>query len=463
MEEQYGFNRVNEVEADDNAWAMSQFMGLNGQMSAFHHYLTQFPEGRHVDECRALLDDPAWFLARKTNSAAAFREYMMSFPGRHDQECEEYIRLLQEDEEWGGVKTEEDIDAYLKHYPNGKHVGEADGRRLQIVEARKQRDAIIRQLLTQRDFYSCTELRSFLDNAVLTEEDLKSCGYTDDMIESIRIYRQPTRLPENLPDENLPSGATEFYFWGTPGSGKTCTLGAILSTAARLGMMGNILEGGGQHYFNMLKGVFKKNSPCILPEGTSHSNIASAKIEFRDEKNRIHQATLVDLAGEVFRSMLDKKHGVISGSPEAARSLDFTLKYLKNTRNHKVHFFLIPYGEEKLDWDGMYIDSYLSEGATFLDQQGVFNSSTDGIYILLTKCDRMPQHTTRGEEARRYIQENYLSFLRNMESYCQKYRIHGFSVISFSIGDVYAKQNCYFDETDSVKILNKILERTKGR
>ena len=437
MDEQYGLNGqldgpigLNVAEADDNAWAMSQFMGLNGQMEAFRLYLAQYPDGRHVEECRALLDDPAWFLARKTNSVAAFSEYMTNFPGRHDQECQEYIDLLKAEEE----------------------------RRRE--ETKKQREVVIRQLLTQRDSYSSIELRNFLENAVLSEDDLKSCGYTDDMIASIRLYQQPTRLPENLPDENLPSGATEFYFWGTPGSGKTCTLGAVLSTASRMGMMGNILEGGGQHYFNMLKGIFKKNSPCILPEGTSHSNIASAKIEFRDEQNHIHQATLVDLAGEVFRSMLDKKHGVMTGSPEAARSLDFTLKYLKNTRNHKVHFFLIPYGEEELDWDGMYIDSYLSEGATFLEQQGVFNSSTNGVYILLTKCDRMPQHTTRGEEARRYIQENYLSFLRNLESYCKKHKIKGFSVISFSIGDVIAKQNCCFDETDSMKVLKKILEKT---
>lgn len=454
--------RKQKEEQDNNAWAMAQFMGLNGNMEAFNNYLAQFPDGLHVEECKALLNDPAWFIARQTNSAAAFREYMQTFPGRHDEECQQYIELLKEDEDWANAKTEEDINAYLQTYPEGKYVREANARLQQIIEAIEKRKIVLNQLMTKRDYYSSNELQYFLENFVLTEEDLKGCGYNNEMIESIRNYTRPTPLPDNTPDEKLPEGATEFYFWGTPGSGKTCTLGAILSTANRQGLLGNILEGGGQHYFNLLKGIFKKNSSCILPEGTSHSNIASAKMEFRDEENRTHQATLVDLAGEVFRSMLDMKHGVTTGSPEAARTLDYTLKYLRNKRNHKVHFFLIPYGEEELDWDGMYIDSYLSEGATFLDQQGVFNSSTDGIFILLTKCDRMPQNTTRGKEAERYISENYLSFFRNLESFCQKYKINGFSVISFSIGDVFSKQSCKFDETDSIKVIKKILEKTRA-
>lgn len=450
------------LEADENAWSAA----LNAMsVDAFNNYLNAYPKGNHAFDARKMLEDAPWLTACQVDTVQAYENYLQMNPGKHDQECFERINTLNEKTDYLQAKEDGTITAlqhFLDIHPQSVHCSEIRNRLKQLEEAATQVEELMNNLTYDKSSCSVSQLKAMLDSKLISRNDLFRLGYTDDQINALYNFQGITTLPPAPLDRDLPNGYTEVYFWGTPGSGKTCTLGAILSAANCSGRLEHIYQGNGLQYYNQLQEIFRPNSVCILPGSTDNMSIMDSVIGFRDKDKKIHKACVIDLAGEVFDNVYMLRSGQMRTGD--LPSLDAVMHYLGDKRNRKIHFFLVPYGDHnvKAGSNNLSIDRYLTDMTTHLHQNNIFKNHTDGIYILVTKCDRIPcPRQERAQNAFEYVQNYYPSFYNNLLDACHKYSIRDFAVINFSLGDVFAREMCNFDPSDSLKIIDKICQKTK--
>ncbi len=138
-----------------------------------------------------------------------------------------------------------------------------------------------------------------------------------------------------------------------------------------------------------------------------------------------------------------------------------------------MHFFFIDYDREnKPDDNGMKQSDYLASASTYFKNNAVFGTTTDAIYVVLTKSDLMlddsgnPISNDRKiEYAKNHLNgHNYLSFVNTLKDNCKKYSINGgkLTVEPFSLGKVYFRDICDFDGTSAANIVEILMERIAG-
>lgn len=452
-------------ELDEQMWAE-----VMSDLSEFqlNRYKTRFPRGRHISECESFLGDLPWLETKRENTIMAYQYYMQAHPDRHQAEARQAIIDLEDDTDWSIAEAADNTSAYQTYFqkhPNGKYAAKAQN----AINANAGRDKIISDIRENRNAYTPRELQDRVGNKIITWDDLKGQGlYNDAQIEAIKSYRLPTSLPVGIPPETLVKGPTEVFFWGTPSSGKTCALGAILSAAKKYGCYtSQVTPGSGGAYRDMLSNIFDSDEICVFPEGTPDTSIQQMIFTIRDAGGYEHLVNFVDLAGELFRSMFYKinYNSYYEENFDIAQkqALDLTLKYLSDTENKKIHFFIVAYGEERQKWRGEDIRmvDFLSSTMTYLRDQKIIRKGTNGVYILVTKSDNMPcPKEERKAFAERYVKDKMSSFYNSVENICKKAGVRDFEVIPFSVGDVFAQKLCIFDKKNTNEVLDKLILKT---
>lgn len=455
--------RVKMDELDEQAWWSLQ-MDINEV--SLNHYKTNFPQGKHIAECGNLLGDLPWLAAKRHNTVSGYADYMAQFPGKHDAEAKQAILNINDETDWRNAVAAGNSAAYqtyLRVHPTGKHAQQAQN----ALNASAGHDKIISEIKANRNAFTPLELQREVGNLVIKWEDLAEL-FTEEELEAIKAYRLPTNLPYGEPPASLSEGPTEVYFWGTPSSGKTCALGAILSAANKYGIFtGYVTPGNGGRYRDLLSNIFSTKGICVFPEGTPDTSIQQMIFTLRDKKKNDHLINFVDLAGELFRSMFykinDSQYYEENFDSAQKQALDSTLSYLNNLTNKKIHFFIVAYGEERQRWRGedIFMVDFLKTTMKYLDDNKVMRKGTNGVYILVTKSDNMPcPPEQRKEYAEKYIKENMLSFYESVKSICDDAGVRDFEIIPFSVGDVFAQKLCKFKSDNTDSVLNKLISKT---
>jgi hypothetical protein len=259
------------------------------------------------------------------------------------------------------------------------------------------------------------------------------------------------------------------YFWGIPASGKSCSLGAILSTANS----GNIAlsmqadsDCQGYGYLNRLSNLFNLNKVCLFPPGNATSATYEMGFDLEDESGKIHPITCVDLAGELIGAMY-KVNAKEPLTNEQETTLSTLTKMLvdNRTKNRKMHFFVLEYGAEDREYLGLPQNLLLQASAEYIKKTGVFNKDTDYIVLLLTKVDRA---NAVGEELtaklKDHIVENYRGFYNTLTQICRLNEINRGKVLilPFTVGQVYFQNYCVFKDDTASNVVKFILENTYG-
>ena len=146
------------------------------------------------------------------------------------------------------------IREYLSKYPKGRHAESANERisaqeaaERQRIEYQKQMEAnyadrkreLINRLKYNINKVESNEIFEALNNGTFTDGDIMEAGVPRSVVEFIHdsdSNKKPILDFGEDPD-TIPSGYTEVFFWGSPGSGKTCALAALLSTANKKGYL----------------------------------------------------------------------------------------------------------------------------------------------------------------------------------------------------------------------------------
>lgn len=451
-------------ELEESYWSMVSNAptkeGLDG-------YLKSFPNGRHCEACNALLDDLPYLEALKIGTIKAFRDYMDKYPGKHTEEILQRIENIEDEKDWATAcanNSKEAFRVYLQKHPNGKFADEAESR----IAYRSGKDLFIEALQDDPNCFSAKQIQDKVDNGTATWNDLLKV-FNRSKVEAIKSWTKATELPK-VPDlEKLPKGFTEVFFWGTKGTGKTCVIGSVLGSLVNIKRNYIPIQSDSEQHRIRLTNLFSdKDNIITLPDSTDTTNLPAMTFRIRDEKLRQHQIMLIDMAGEAFTGIYKKRNkiGMTKEEEYAVKKIDTYLK--GKQRNPTLHFFVVEYDGANNDVDPIMLPgikqiNVLTNVAAYFQEEGIFRNSTVGVYVVVTKCDKIK--APREERAK--IASDYLStgqmglFVDLLQNeYAKKARVSDFRKISFSIGDVFAKNFCVFDNTDTDKIVNKLLMKT---
>ena len=185
-----------------------------------------------------------------------------------------------------------------------------------------------------------------------------------------------------------------------------------------------------------------------------------------DQEKKVHPITCIDLAGELVRCMYKKD----AGEPLSDQQLEVlqTLTDImidNRTQNRKLHFFVIEYGAEDRQYEGLPQQDYLQAAVQYIQRTGIFKKDTDGLYLLISKVDKAKAHGKElSEKLKDYIHENYQGFYNGLKKICRDNEINGgeVEIIPFTLGEVCFQNYCKFKDQAAAKVVNKIIERTYG-
>ena len=380
-------------------------------------------------------EDNLWLAAVAQNTIAAFQNYL-----------DEYS------------------EGNLKGNPKGKYIAQANtmimGLRAEIIASQKFQ--YIEDLKHNINAYPT----QILNSQGITYKDLINAGIEiPDTIEKIWNDDGIDLQLGEQPDE-IPSGRTEIYFWGAPGSGKTCTLAAILSTAKKEGYF-EPQQGKGLMYMTQLSSLFV-DDVATLPKPSPIEITQGLSFDLRDENLANHPVTLIEISGEIFECF---SHAItrqdIPNDGHLA-SYNNLLNFLKATDNPKFHFFVIDVDNKKRDKYGFTQMDYLQNAALFFQANNIFNEKTAGIYILVTKSDLLSKNKAeRTGAAIDKLKLNYINLINSLKAIAYQHKLINkptdmLQVIPFTIGDVYLQNKCVFDPVMSKEVI-KILQQNVAK
>lgn len=357
-----------------------------------------------------------------------------------------------ENEAWNAAQSNGSIDAYygyLSFFPNGKNASLAKFAIATIkqneVNNNNRKKEKLNQISENSNKFTPGEINMSLNNGDFTHNDLINIGIPENIVLSLNRYKVDP-LDNRKNEVSIPDGLTEIYFWGIPGSGKTCALSGVLSHAHKKGIM-QPLNGLGFEYMNQLCNVFRSEIG-FLPPPTMEEFTQYLPFHLNDKNNKQHPVALIELSGEIFKCFY-KKQAKKQLKDQHIETFETVEKYLKG-KNKKVHFFVIDVSADPslTDEDNVGQDQYLSAAELFFRTNKIFNESTDAIYIIATKSDKLPCHESdRKQKAADFMTNNYLTFINGLKKACEKYNINdnnGLEFIPFSLGEVHFNKICLF-------------------
>ena len=332
---------------------------------------------------------------------------------------------------------------------------------------------ITRQQLTQvvcddHNLLDSATMLQCVDAGLLSRDELISGGIDHHFIDMLGTIPEDV-LPQAGRIDKIEGDTTEVYFWGIPSSGKTCALGTILAAARGVTVAKSIRVEScqGELYQMILSQIFKReNAYCTLPGRTTVDTNFAIRAVLEDWERKDHPVTLIDMAGELFCSILWQDKGLADNITDNHRNaLEEFKKILvtNKSNNPKYHFFILEYCEEEKKYKGFDQDTYLEYGLRYLDKTGVLNDANNGVFVLVTKTDLVRRNVEEGADANQYLldflNERYPNFFALINSHCERTGMCGGkfpSPIPFDIGEVCFKNYCQV-KTERAKRVVEIL------
>lgn len=461
---------------DDEVW---QDAKSTNTIAAYQSYIDTNPEGKHLTEARenimrlreeeeSIVIEEAWEFLDKTSIEALERFIDLNPLSPHCYEANRLIRSLKEEGVNIGIAA---LEMQIKSIETDKTIidkHQAIYNKIldNISRGRITVEQLLEAIRENHNFIGASVVNQLLERGII--RDLKQTGIASDFIVRVESFKPSDTLPAALPfSEVTMVPGTEVYFWGIPSSGKTCAVGAILSSI-RDGRIVSSCEFEtqckGYNYMNRLSQVFQKDKICLLPPQTQTKNTYEMAMLVEDHDKKVHPITCVDLAGELVRCMFKSDaHEMLTEEEEQVLGTLTNILKDNRTDNRKLHFFVIEYGAENRLYEGLPQHTYLHAAVSYIKRTGIFEKNTDGIYLLITKVDKTG---LKGKELREkltaYISENYQGFLNGLKKICRDFEINKgeVKIQPFSLGEVCFQDYCRFQDDYVAKVIETIVKRS---
>lgn len=438
----------------------------HNDMNRFMAYLDSYPHGVHAEE----VDDKVWEIVKTNN---AYPAYLHFFPnGKHADEARNLLAAIQRDEEaWAeakGIDTESSYRRYIENFPRGLHVAEANNRIRELLVG--QKESIIRALVEDRNAYSLNYIKA----CGITADDLRgritdSKGAVRD--EVLRSWnRQQKNLSMGISPKEIPTGSTEVYFWGVPASGKTCAMAAILSMANQAGYY-EPREGEGLGYMTDLSTAFIADPgiPAVtLPDRSPVESTQYLPLTLNEtvgNEIKEHKLSIVEISGEIFECFAFELQNRPFKTDKHRETYEQLKSYLENKDNPKYHFFILD-SQPAMNSNQM---AYLQQAALYFKTRKIFNETTQGISLIVTKSDVLsPNRKEWVECATQCAQKHFPALVTSLKKIVGPPANGGLGlsdgtlkVIPLSIGEVFFKSLCIFDPEPASVLIDLLIEYAK--
>ena len=335
-----------------------------------------------------------------------------------------------------------------------------------------RRTDLLNALKQDHNLLKSRVVSTLMQQNVITEDDLKGIGISRQFMQALAGGQDVHHFKEPELLDKINRLSTEVYFWGIPSSGKSCAIGAIISMAAasKASLCDNIFMDNhcqGYDYMTRLKDLFKMDGRVTtLPAGTPVLSTYEMGFDLVDKRQRNHPITFIDLAGELIRCMYKSDtNAPLDNNERTALGVLDKILVDERTENRKLHFFVLEYGGEARQYEGLSQDSYLAGALNYIREKGIFRDRTDGIYLLVTKADKtnMPE-----EEVSDYLMEyiydthGYQGFAQGLQNICRQNHINDgdLKIFPFSLGEVCFKDYCVFDGRYTEDVITELVKRT---
>jgi len=348
---------------------------------------------------------------------------------------------------------------------------------------------------------------------IITEKTLKDIGIPESIISHINDSISDNLVVGEAPSD-IPVGCTEIYFWGCAGSGKTCALAAILTAIEDNGYFGISAEfQTGNIYRRFLKSMFatktkNKERISILPRHNDVKEIQSLLFDIICPGEVPRPIALMELPGEIFECFLELNEK--NELPDEKKATFEKVKNFLNGKNQKIHFFFIEYDKNYApnNQHVRQID-FFNAASAYFENNTSLKETTRAIYVVLTKSDSMLNNDdlkqirektekkiiNEGSNGKKMLGKNtnkYIALLKKFEEKIEKefakernkriadgtktYLKHGdfkafinvlnqrfkknaeIELIPFSLGNVYFRKICDFNDAAAQKILDVIIK-----
>lgn len=430
-------------------------------------------------------DDSCFEKAKKTNTISAYDEYLTKFPeGKHREEARSLKKKLipstpiYSPAKGKGSKYDKPIEEEIRELAMSLNTATIIANRIEsyLSQGCISMDDLTDLIRQDKNLFSQEVIRQLFDRGVFNEKYLEQSEFGEKFIKTfIRNDAKAPTIPDCKNPQTINKLSTEVYFWGIPSSGKSCVMAALMGVvySGDVGTPELDINCCGFGYMEKLAGLNVKNKVCTLLPGNAIDKTYEMAFDLTRKEGKRgreirHPFTFIDLAGGVIYLMHDYAANRSKMSESDISRLDEVTKLIngQRERNRKMHFFVIEYGvEEWRNKESSQLD-YLSSALRYIDQTKIFNKSTDSIYVIVTKADRVRLTGTElHNEISKYVKEGYYKgFYQQLKRIVTTNEINGGQVpiFPFSIGQVEMRSLCMFNDKPARVVMDKIIERSFG-
>lgn len=433
-------------------------------MNSFMAYLNSYPQGTHATE----VEKKVWEIAKTNGSISAYLHFFSN--GKHANEARGIQAAQQiEEEAWQeakGFDTPESYRGYLDMYSQGIHTIEAKNRIAELMAG--QKEEIIRALTEDRNAYNLNYIKA----CGITASDLRGKITDSNGIVHDEVLKSWNKSAKNLQmgtmPSSIPAGSTEVYFWGVPGSGKTCAMAAILSMANQMGFF-EPREGEGLGYMTELSTAFisEPQAPAVyLPTSSAIETTQYLPLTLNepvDKGIKEHQLSIVEISGEIFECFALELQNKPFKTENHKNTYNQLKSYLQSTENPKYHFFILD-SQPALNSNQM---AYLQQAALYFRNKKIFNDTTQGISLIVTKVDTLSPRRDEWVGCATQAAKTYFgSLVTSLKKIVgpDELKLSGgeLDVIPLSIGEVFFKSLCLFDPQPASVLVNLLMKYAKA-
>lgn len=338
----------------------------------------------------------------------------------------------------------------------------------QIITIDKER--IIQELSVNCNAYNLSYIKYCCH---ITAEELK--GKIRDSKGKVRdeVLLSWNKCPKILSVGNIPTliptGTTEVYFWGGFGVGRTSIVAALLNAALRMGVyMPRAGEGLG--FMTDLASCFniESDAPAVpYLSALSCDTLQSLPLSLFDiEGGKEHKLSIVVSSSEVVERYLWRLHGKEERIPDVKITFDILNTLLKDKTNPKCHFFVLDSHPCKFIQQTEVLQSVIQ----YFQENDIFNSTTEGVSIIVTKCDQFSTDSSEWPRlAIEYVKKNFPTLLNTLKKVVGSTHEGGLglndgkiNIIPFSVGELFFEQLFLFNPEPAKQLVKFLIKCTKA-
>ena len=447
-------------------------------------YLSQHPYSTHLNE----IDDAVWNILAPYNHTDDQRDrleqYRYYFPqGSHMMEAYEIHCSL---EEWEQAKNANDLvttHQFIKTHAESPYFNDA-----RMMELRQKQDEF-EKMKKQFNEYDYQNLLYFINEGIFQKDELIAHGVATK--ESIKILEDIEEIKDTLP--NIDSvivkcqpicyeNHTDIYLFGIPGTGKSCVLAGMVTAEDSPLHYNSVLSGG--PYADAMVQYLTKGMP---PPPTKINYLTTIKGSMTDSKGHLHDCNLVEMAGEEFAF-----HVAENDQNELSfEQMGTGVTNLLSNDNRKLFFIVVDPTKTDIYYNKLILapneygdivpDTYTVKvnqrqclkrmvDLFSLPENAEIMKKVEGIHFIITKADTFDcPAEQRDQYALDFFTKEYTNITQSLTRICQDYGINanknkeynGFpNLYTFSLGKFYVGNIVGFNKTDSLKIINSIINNT---